>query len=119
MRFLEGIEPWSDDYISWARTSTVKSAELIFRHGVQNLLMVALVPIKLKEVNRYQEQLFAKAQWVMAGTESLTDYPRLDSARTPAGGRPELQRVQNNRATSPRRYTCAECPYLLLECCDR
>lgn len=74
---FEGIEPWSDEYISWARASTVQSAELIFRHGVQNLLMVALVPSNLKEVNRYQKQLFAKAQWVMAGTESLTDYARL------------------------------------------
>lgn len=74
---FEGIEPWSDEYISWARASTVKSAELIFRHGVQNLLMVALVPSNLKEVNRYQEQLFAKAQWVMAGAESLADYARL------------------------------------------
>lgn len=74
---FEEIEPWSDQYISWARESTVKSAELLFQHGVRNLLMVALVPSNFKEVNRYQEHLFAKAKWVIAGAESLADYVRL------------------------------------------
>lgn len=74
---FEGIEPWSDEYIRWARESTIKSADLIFRHGVQNLLMVALIPSNFKEMNRYQERLFSKTHWVMAGTEALADYARL------------------------------------------
>lgn len=74
---FEGIEPWSDDYVRWARARTMSSADLIFRHGIRNLLMVALVPGNLQEVNHYQDQLIERAKWVIAGKEALADYKRI------------------------------------------
>jgi len=74
---FEGIEPWSDAYVRWARMGTIRQAELIFRHGVRNLLLIALTPGNFKEVSRYQDQLLDRAKWVIAGDESLADYVRL------------------------------------------
>jgi hypothetical protein len=71
------IEPLSNNYMQWARSRTIDSAELIFRHGVRNLLMVAIVPGNLKEVNLQQDRITESARWVIAGTESLADYKRL------------------------------------------
>ena len=74
---FENIEPWSNDFIRWARSRTMSSAELIFRHGVQNLLMVAIVPDNLKEINRHQDRIFEGAKWVIGGAESLADYTQM------------------------------------------
>jgi len=74
---FNGVEPWSDEYVRWAREGSMRSAELIFSHGIQNLLMVALVPSNLQEVDHYREQLIKRAKWVIAGDETLADYERL------------------------------------------
>lgn len=74
---FESIEPLSNSYMQWARARTIKSVELIFRHGIRNLLMVAIVPDNFKEVNRYQDRITDSAGWVIAGEESLADYKRL------------------------------------------
>jgi len=74
---FEGIEPWSDEYVQWARAKTMNSADLFFRHGVRNLIVIALTPGNLKEVDRYRAQLFERAKWVIAGEEALADYQRL------------------------------------------
>ncbi len=74
---FEGIEPWSDAYVKWARACTISQADLLFQHGIRNLLMVAITPGTLKEVTRYREVVFERTKWVMAGEESLSDYQRL------------------------------------------
>lgn len=93
---FENIEPWSSDYIRWARSRTIGSAELIFQCGVQNLLMVAIVPDNLKEINHYQDQIFEGAKWVITGKESLADYTRLGCRVRLLGAEcmPELASVQ-------------------------
>jgi hypothetical protein len=90
---LNGIEPWSDEYVRWARTGTMRGAELIFSYGVQNLLMVALVPSNLQEVDPYRDQLVQRAKWVIAGDEALADYARL-------GCRARLLGVENSSELS-------------------
>ena len=72
-----GIEPWSDQYVRWARAHTIACADLIFRHGVRNLLVVAFTPDNLREIDQYRDQFFARAHWVLAGEEALADYERL------------------------------------------
>ena len=72
--FLQGIEPWSDEYVCWARTKSIESFDILFQHGVQSLLTPALTPGNLREVNRYSDQLFRMAAWVLAGPESLAAY---------------------------------------------
>jgi hypothetical protein len=74
---FEGIEPWSDKYVSWARACTISRADMIFRHGVRNLLVIAFTPDNFREADRYREKLFERAMWVIAGAESLADYTRL------------------------------------------
>ncbi|MCX6049801.1 MAG: hypothetical protein NT075_32275 [Chloroflexi bacterium] len=72
-----GLEPWSDEFIHWARASTVSCTDLIFRHGVRNLITLPFVPSNFKEVNRYRDQLIERVQWGIAGPEALADYKRL------------------------------------------
>jgi hypothetical protein len=72
-----GIEPWSDRYVQWARAQTLSSVDLIFRHGVRNLLIIALTPDNLREVDQYRAQLYERARWVIAGAESVAEYARL------------------------------------------
>jgi hypothetical protein len=74
---FQGIEPWSDDFISWARDNLFKSSELIFSYGVKHLILPFITPGNLQEVNRYREVLVERAQWVLSGFESQTDYRRL------------------------------------------
>jgi hypothetical protein len=75
--FFEGIEPWSDDYVQWARTRTVQCVDLLFRHGISNVVVIAFTPDNLREIDRYRAQFFERAQWVIAGAEALADYARL------------------------------------------
>jgi hypothetical protein len=55
----------------------VSRLQLIFCHGVQNILVNVFTSDTLREVNRYREQLFERAAWVMAGSEMLADYSRM------------------------------------------
>jgi len=73
---LEGIEPWSDDFLLWVRQRMFSCLDLIFCHGVRNLLIITFTPDNLREVNRYRGQLLERAEWVIAGPESLADYTR-------------------------------------------
>ena len=88
---LNGIEPWSDEYVRWSRASAMQGAELLFSHGVQHLLMIALVPSNLQEADPYRDQLIQRANWVFAGDEALADYRRL-------GCRARLLGVENSAA---------------------
>jgi len=74
---FEGIEPWSDEYVYWVRDLMLSRIDLIFRHGVRNVFVIALTPNNFREVNRYQEQLFERTKWFIAGPESIADYTRL------------------------------------------
>lgn len=72
--FLQGIEPWSEEYMNWARTKSIASFDLLFQHGVRCLLTPALTPGNLREMNRYSDQIFPRIDWVLAGAESLKAY---------------------------------------------
>ena len=73
---FEGIEPWSDEFMRWARSRVLSRIDLIFRHGVRNLFVTTLTPDNFREVNRYQDHLLEQMHWLIAGAESLTDYKR-------------------------------------------
>lgn len=75
---FEGIAPWSEAFVQWARTKILGRLGLIFRHGVQNIIVTLLTPDNFREVNQYQERLLSMAQWVVAGAESLADYADAD-----------------------------------------
>jgi hypothetical protein len=71
---FEGIEPWSDEFVKWARVRIFSRINMLFRHGIQNLFVTTLTPDNFREVNRYQEQLLERTHWFIAGAESLADY---------------------------------------------
>lgn len=71
---FEGVEPWSDEFVNWARTRILSCIDLIFRHGVRNLFVTTLTPDNFREVNRYQAQLLERTHWFIAGDETLIDY---------------------------------------------
>lgn len=73
---FEGIEPWSNEFLDWARKQIFSRIHLLFQHGIQNLFITTLTPDNFREVNRYQEQLVERTDWFTAGTESLADYER-------------------------------------------
>lgn len=71
---FEGIEPWSEAFLEWARTNIFSRIGLIFRHGVQNIMVTLLTPDNFREVNQYQAQLLTRANWFVASEESLSYY---------------------------------------------
>ena len=73
---FEGIEPWSDKFMEWARVQIFSRIHLLFQHGIQNLFITTLTPDNFREVNRYQKQLIERTDWFTAGPESLADYKR-------------------------------------------
>jgi hypothetical protein len=73
---FESIEPWSDEFMQWARQRILGRIDLLFRHGIRNVIVNVFSPDNYKEVNRYREQLLERAKWVVAGDESLLDYGR-------------------------------------------
>lgn len=73
---FEGIEPWSDEFVKWARIRIFSRINMLFCHGIQNLFVTTLTPDNFREVNRYQDQLFERTHWFIAGTEALADYER-------------------------------------------
>ncbi|MCB9150456.1 MAG: hypothetical protein H6641_17010 [Caldilineaceae bacterium] len=88
-----GIEPWSEQYMRWARQSTFDAFELIFRQGIRHIITTAISPGNTQESNRYSEKLYAMADWILAGEESLTQYSQNGwRARILGGGHiPELR----------------------------
>ncbi len=75
---FEGIAPWSKEFTHWAQQAIFSRLALLFQHGVQNIIVTLLTPDNFREVNQYQDQLLAMAQWMVAGEESLTHYKRAD-----------------------------------------
>lgn len=73
---LEGIEPWSEEFIQWARVRIFDRIHMFFQHGVRNLFITTLTPDNFREVNRYRELLLERTDWFIAGAESLADYKR-------------------------------------------
>jgi len=71
---FENIEPWSDEFIHWAREQIFSRIELLFQHGIRNLFITTLTPDNFREVNRYQDQLIERTDWFIAGPKSLEDY---------------------------------------------
>lgn len=71
---FEGIEPWSDQFVEWARTQIFSRIHLLFQHGIQNLFITTLTPDNFREVNRYQAQMLERTDWFTAGAESLAAY---------------------------------------------
>jgi hypothetical protein len=71
-----GIEPWSTQFAHWARAGSLRSIDLIFRHGVRNLLLIAFSPGNFKEADNQREQMMEKLHWFLAGPETTADYLR-------------------------------------------
>ena len=71
---LAGLEPWSQEFVSWARAEMLRACEVIFAHGVGNLVLPALVPTNFQEVNRYRDQLSEWVTWGLSGPETMALY---------------------------------------------
>ena len=71
-----GIEPWSNQFAQWARTGSLRSIDLIFRHGVRNLFLIAFSPGNFREIHNQREQMMEKLHWFLAGPEATADYAR-------------------------------------------
>lgn len=74
---FKGIEPWSDEFLQWARNCLFSACETIFYYGVQHLILPFIIPGNLREVNRYRAALMERAIWTVNGAESRSDYKRL------------------------------------------
>ncbi|MEZ4659294.1 MAG: hypothetical protein R2911_17160 [Caldilineaceae bacterium] len=70
------IEPWSEKHMVWARTSLIHNIDLIFQHGVRHILAPAVTPTNVQEAHQHRHKLYAMADWVLAGEESLQYYAR-------------------------------------------
>ncbi len=73
---FEGIEPWSDEFVHWARVRILSRIDLLFRHGVRNLFVTTMTPDNFREVNQYKERMLERIDWFVAGADSLADYRR-------------------------------------------
>lgn len=74
---LEGIEPWSEEYMQWALMRTFACCDLIFQHGVQHLFIPLLISTTYNESNHQREKVFAGIHRLLAGPETLAEYQRL------------------------------------------
>lgn len=108
---LAGIEPWSQTFVQWVRGEMLRCCDVIFAHGVRNLLLPALVPTNFQEVNRYRDQLIDWVSWGIAGTETKAHYQmRGWRVRLIHDQRiPELAAV----ATALERFTAQDAPQTL------
>lgn len=73
---FEGVEPWSDDFVLWARQRVLSRVALLFDHGVRNVIINVFSPDNFREVNPYREQLLERTDWFTAGPQTLADYTR-------------------------------------------
>jgi len=71
---LAGIEPWSPEFVQWARLQMLNCCNVIFAHGVKNLILPALVPTNFQEVNDRHDQLTNWVTWAIAGSETMQHY---------------------------------------------
>jgi hypothetical protein len=108
---LEGIEPWSDAFLHWARQRLLSRIDMLFRHGIRNLFITTFTPENFREVNRYQAQMMQRLDWFVAGPETLADYKHFGWRVRLFGteGVPEL----GPTADSLRRNTPATAPHTL------
>jgi hypothetical protein len=73
---LAGMKPESDDYIRWTREKMVQGVDLLFRHGVQHVFIMAVTPDNYRESGAYRQRLLEFTEWGIAGPEAMADYGR-------------------------------------------
>ncbi len=72
---LAGISPTSVEYARWTRQQMVNCFDLIFRHGVGNIISTVLAESNYNEETiGYREQLVHWTNGILAGQEALSDY---------------------------------------------
>jgi hypothetical protein len=71
-----GVDPRSQAYISWVRDGVLGCIDLLFRHGVCNVIVPIPIGEHLEEAAGSRAHLFAALDWVFAGPETLADYNR-------------------------------------------
>ncbi len=73
-----GISPEGDEFAKWSRVEMITCFDMIFRHGVQNIISHAIIPSQYKEVTGgYRQALTRWTDWGLSGPEALADYARL------------------------------------------
>lgn len=71
---LQGIDPHSDEYVSWSRERMLACVDLFFRYGVRHLMMTALWPRQFAETGVYRQRLLGWLASGLAGPQALADY---------------------------------------------
>lgn len=74
---LEGIEPWSMDFMHWARERLLSRLALLFQYGVSNIIAPFITPNNVREVHHQRDQLFRQVQPMLAGPEAMACYREL------------------------------------------
>jgi len=74
---LAGVSASGHDYMHWSRQQMLACLDLIFRHGVQHILMPVITPSQFSEATpSYREHLWQWLDQGLAGSEALADYQR-------------------------------------------
>jgi hypothetical protein len=71
-----GVSAENIDYAARARSQMIDCFDLIFRHGVKNILTTVVGARNFHETGAYREQLINWINWGLAGDEALADYSR-------------------------------------------
>jgi hypothetical protein len=71
---LAGIDPHSEEYVSWSRARMIACIARFFDLGVRNLFVTALQSAQLAEVGRYRERIIDWIEQGLSGPETLADY---------------------------------------------
>lgn len=75
---LAGLSTQGEDYAQWSWQQMMACYELIFQHGVQNLVSLMLVSSHRGETTPgYREKIMGWTKWATVGAEALATYERL------------------------------------------
>jgi hypothetical protein len=71
---LEGIEAHSAEFFDWSRTRMLEQMDLLFQHGIQHIIAIAIVSPNLVEFETYRQRFFTLVEKGLAGKQMLADY---------------------------------------------
>lgn len=74
---LAGISPNGEEYAVWSRKEMLKCVQILFDHGVKNVLMPILTPSQFNESTRnYSEHLWRWIDWGLASEGAIDEFNR-------------------------------------------
>jgi hypothetical protein len=99
---LAGVTPHSDSYAVWIRETMFACLDLLFCHGVQHIVVTAVVPANLVEFATFRTRFLSWVEQGMVGPEAMDAYAqhgwqvRLIGTACPPELRPSAERLRMN-----------------------